>query len=173
MFAVLSHIGTAPNMAAMPIQFEKNVINFLPLSGARQMFDPVHRLKYASLPPYYDQMRVIVPQIAKEKGYKKVCVLYQDDEFGLEMLRGTEAALKSLNLPLVEKTSFKRGATDFSSQMAKLAAAVRSRGHGHHHPRDRRGHDRSPQDRLQSDFPGLQCALARAGALAIEASARS
>jgi branched-chain amino acid transport system substrate-binding protein len=122
-FAVLNHIGTAPNMAAMPIQFEKNVINFLPLSGARQMFDPVHRLKYASLPPYYDQMRVMVAQLAKEKGSKKICALYQDDEFGLETLRGTEAALKALNQPLVEKTSFKRGATDFSSQIAKLAAA--------------------------------------------------
>src|SRR5512134_2220497 len=28
-FAILSHIGTAPNMAAMPIQFERNVINFM------------------------------------------------------------------------------------------------------------------------------------------------
>jgi branched-chain amino acid transport system substrate-binding protein len=122
-FAVLSHIGTAPNMAAMPIQFEKNVINFMPLTGAREMFEPPHRLKFALVPPYYDQMRVILPRLVKEKGFKKVGILYQDDEFGLEVLRGTEAALKTLNLPLAEKTSFKRGATDFSSQVARLKAA--------------------------------------------------
>jgi branched-chain amino acid transport system substrate-binding protein len=122
-FAVLSHIGTAANMAAMPIQFEKNVINFMPLTGSRDMFDPLHKLKFSSAPPYYDQMRVIVPQLIKEKGYKKVGILYQDDEFGLEVLRGAEAGLKSLNMQLVEKTSFKRGATDFSSQVAKLKAA--------------------------------------------------
>jgi branched-chain amino acid transport system substrate-binding protein len=122
-FAILSHIGTAPNMAAMPIQLEKNVINFMPLTGAREMFEPPHRLKFALVPPYYDQMRVILPLLVKEKGFKQVGILYQDDEFGLEVLRGTEAALRTLNLPLAEKTSFKRGATDFSSQVAKLKAA--------------------------------------------------
>lgn len=122
-FAILSHIGTAPNMAAMPVQFERNVINFMPLTGARQMFDPFHRLKFALSPPYYDQMRVIVPQFVKEKGFKRVGILYQDDEFGLEVLRGAEAGLETLNMQLAEKTSFKRGATDFSSQVARLRAA--------------------------------------------------
>jgi branched-chain amino acid transport system substrate-binding protein len=122
-FAILNHIGTATNMAAMPVQFERNVINFLPLTGARQMFDPFHRLKFAYAPPYFDQMRVIVPQLVKEKGFKRVGILYQDDEYGLEVLRGTEAGLKTLDLTLVERTSFKRGATDFSSQIAKLKAA--------------------------------------------------
>jgi branched-chain amino acid transport system substrate-binding protein len=122
-FAVLSHIGTATNMAAMPIQFERNVINFLPLTGARQMFDPFHRLKFAYAPPYFDQMRVMVPQLVKDKGFRRVGILYQDDEYGLEVLRGTEAGLKTLGMSVVEKTSFKRGATDFSSQIAKLKAA--------------------------------------------------
>ncbi len=39
------------------------------------------------------------------------------------MLRGAEAGLKSINMELVEKTSYKRGATDFSSQVAKLKSA--------------------------------------------------
>jgi branched-chain amino acid transport system substrate-binding protein len=122
-FAIIAHIGTAANMAAMPIQFERNVINFLPLTGARQMFDPFDRLKFSFATPYFDQMRVLVPQLAKEKGAKKVGIIYQDDEYGLEVLRGTEAGLKTLGMALAEKTSFKRGATDFSSQIAKLAAA--------------------------------------------------
>ena len=46
--------------------------------------------------------------------------IYQDDEFGLEVLRGAEAGLKTMNMELAEKTSYKRGATDFSSQVAKL-----------------------------------------------------
>jgi branched-chain amino acid transport system substrate-binding protein len=122
-FAIIGHIGTGTNMAAMPVQFERNVINFVPLTGARQMFDPVHPLKFAFATPYFDQLRVFVPQLAKEKGATKIGIIYQDDETGLEMLRGTEAGLKSAGLSLTEKTSFKRGATDFSSQVAKLAAA--------------------------------------------------
>jgi len=122
-FAMVGHIGTAQNMAAMPVQFEKNVINFFPLTGAREMFDPFHRLKYAFSPTYYDQVRITLPKLVKEKNAKKVCTLYQDDEFGLEIQRGAEAAMKSMNMELTEKTSFKRGATDFSSQVAKLKAA--------------------------------------------------
>jgi branched-chain amino acid transport system substrate-binding protein len=50
-------------------------------------------------------------------------VLHQDDDMGTEVLRGAEAGLATLNVPLVEKASYKRGATDFSSQMARLKAA--------------------------------------------------
>ena len=36
-FAMIGHIGTAQNMAAMPVQFQKNVINFFPVTAAREM----------------------------------------------------------------------------------------------------------------------------------------
>ncbi len=122
-FAMLGHLGTAQNNAAMPVQFEKNVINFFPLTAAREMFEPFHKLKYSYLTPYFDQMRVYVPKIAKEKGFKKVCAFYQDDEFGLEVFRGGEAGLKTMGMDYAEKTSYKRGATDFSSQVARMKAA--------------------------------------------------
>jgi branched-chain amino acid transport system substrate-binding protein len=122
-FIMAGHIGTAHNNAAMPVQFEKNVINFLPLTAAREMYEPLNRLKYALLSTYYDQMLLMVPKLVKEKGLKKVCVIYQDDEFGLEVLRGAEAGLKKLNMDFTERTSFKRGATDFSSQVARMKAA--------------------------------------------------
>ena len=122
-FAMVAHIGTAQNMAAMPVQFEKNVVNFLPVTAAREMYEPTHKLKYAFAATYYDQMRNAVPKLVKEKGAKKVCAMYQDDEFGLEVLRGAEAGLKAINVEMAEKTSYKRGATDFSSQMAKLQSS--------------------------------------------------
>ena len=122
-FAMVGHIGSAHNMAAMPVQFEKNVINFFPINAAREMYDPPHRLKYAYFAPYYDQMRIATLRLMKDRNLKKACTLYQDDEYGLEVVRGAEAGLKLLDLELVEKTSFKRGATDFSSQVARMKAA--------------------------------------------------
>ena len=122
-FAMIGHIGTATNNAAMPVQFEKNVVNFFPVTAAREMYEPLHRLKFAYAVPYYDQVRIFLPRLAREKGATKVCTIYQDDEFGLEVLRGGEAGLKTLGLEFVEKTSYKRGATDFSSQVARLKAA--------------------------------------------------
>ncbi|MEK8050361.1 ABC transporter substrate-binding protein [Ideonella sp. DXS22W] len=122
-FLVAGTIGTAPANAAMPVQFEKNVINFLPITAAREMYEPFHKLKYSFAATYYDQIRLTLPKLVKEKGAKKVCSMYQDDEFGLEVIRGAEAALKGLSMEVAEKTTYKRGATDFSSQMAKLKAA--------------------------------------------------
>ena len=61
--------------------------------------------------------------MVKQKGSKRICTLYQDDDFGIEVQRGAEAGLKEINMTLVERTSYKRGATDFSSQVAKLKAA--------------------------------------------------
>jgi branched-chain amino acid transport system substrate-binding protein len=122
-FIMLAHIGTAHNLAAMPVQFDKNVINFMPLTSAREMFEPFNRLKYAFAVPYYDQIRVMAPKLAKDKSLQKICAIYQDDEFGLEVLRGAEDGFKAMGMSLTEKTSYKRGATDFSSQVARMKAA--------------------------------------------------
>ncbi len=122
-FIMAGHLGTAQNLASMPVQFEKNVVNFFPITAAREMYEPLDRLKYSFAATYFDQMRELLPGLIKEKNAKKVCTIYQDDDFGLEVLRGAEAGLKTAGMTLVEKTSFKRGATDFSSQVAKMKAA--------------------------------------------------
>jgi branched-chain amino acid transport system substrate-binding protein len=122
-FAMVGHLGTAHNMAAMPVQLERSVINFFPVSAGREMYEPAHPLKWANQATYYDQMRIAAPRLAKERNLKKVCTLYQDDEAGLEAVRGAEAGLKVIGMDLAEKTSYKRGATDFTSQVARMKAA--------------------------------------------------
>jgi branched-chain amino acid transport system substrate-binding protein len=122
-FAMVAHTGTAQNIATFPVLLEKNIISFFPVSAGREMYEPLNRLKYSFAATYYDQMRVMAPRLAKEKGAKKMCAIYQDDEFGLEVLRGTEAGFKASGIELTEKTSFKRGATEFSSQVARLKSA--------------------------------------------------
>jgi len=122
-FAALGSIGTPTAMAAMPIYLDAKVAHLFPLTGARQMFEPLHDLKYSFSAPYYDQIRAAMKRVIKDKGLKKVCAVYQDDDFGQEVLQGGEHALKDLGMTYAEKTSFKRGATDFSSQVAKMKDA--------------------------------------------------
>ena len=119
-FVTAGNIGTAIAMATMPIFFEKNIPHLFPLTAARQMYDPLHKLKYSFAATYFDQVRAGIKYLNKAKADRKWCVLYQDDDFGTEVLQGTEAGLKDIGKPLVEKTSYKRGATDFSSQVAKM-----------------------------------------------------
>ena len=122
-FMMVGHIGTAQNEAAMPIQFEKDVINFFPLTAARSMYEPFHRLKFSTLPTYYEQIHSSLPKLIRQKNVTKVCSIYQDDDFGIEVLQGTEEGLKAVKMTLTDKASFKRGATDFSSQVAKMQAS--------------------------------------------------
>jgi branched-chain amino acid transport system substrate-binding protein len=122
-FAMVGTIGTPTALASMPILFDKNVPHLFPLTAARQMYEPLHPLKYSFAAPYFDQMRAAVKHMVKARGYKKVCSLYQDDDFGQEVMQGAEAGLKELGMALTEKTTYKRGATDFSSQVARMKDA--------------------------------------------------
>jgi branched-chain amino acid transport system substrate-binding protein len=122
-FAALGSIGTPTAMAAMPLYLEKNVAHLFPLTGARQMYEPLHKLKYSNSAPYFFQMRAALKHLMKEKGLKSACAIYQDDDFGLEVKDGGEAALKDLGMKYAEVTTYKRGATDFSSQVQKMRGA--------------------------------------------------
>jgi len=122
-FASLGSIGTPTAMAAMPIYLDAKVAHLFPLSGAREMYEPVQPLKFSFAAPYYDQIRAGIKRLVKEKGLKKICTVYQDDDFGLEVMRGGEQGLKDLNMSFAEKTTYKRGATEFSSQVSRMKEA--------------------------------------------------
>lgn len=122
-FAMVAHLGTTDNLASLPIQFAKNVPNLNPITASKEMYEPFHKLKFGFSASYFDQMRTYVPKVAKEKGVKKVCSIVQDDDFGAEVAQGADAGLKTIGMSLAEKTSYKTGATDFSSQVARLKAA--------------------------------------------------
>ena len=87
------------------------------------MYEPLHRLKYSNSAPYYFQMRAALKYLIKEKGLKSACAIYQDDDFGLEVKEGGEAALKDLGMKYAEVTTYKRVTTDFSSQVQKMRGA--------------------------------------------------
>ena len=122
-FAMVAHLGTTSNLASMPIQFAKNVPNLSPITASKEMYEPFHKLKFGFTASYFDQMRIYLPKLVKEKNAKTVCTTYQDDDFGTEVMQGAEAGLKTIGMSLAEKTTFKTGATDFSSQVARMKAA--------------------------------------------------
>jgi branched-chain amino acid transport system substrate-binding protein len=120
---IIGQLGTATTLATMPLLEQKGVLNLFPLSSAREMYEPASPIKFAFLPPYFVYMRSTTAALVKQVAAKRPCALYQDDEFGLEILRGAETGLKDQGGELLEKVSYKRGATDFSSQVARLAAS--------------------------------------------------
>lgn len=122
-FAMMGTIGTPVVAATMPLVLEKKLNHLFPLTGAAFTYQPVQKYKFQMFAPYTDTVHAALRHMIKTKGLKKVGIMYQDDDFGQEVLRGAEGAVKDAGQSLCEKTTYKRGATDFSSQIARLKDA--------------------------------------------------
>jgi branched-chain amino acid transport system substrate-binding protein len=120
---MLGSLGTPMNNAVMTDQLSMNVPNLFPLTAARSMFDPFHELKFTSGSTYYDQIRTGIKFLVDKNNRSKVCVLYEDTDYGQEILDAAYDQLEEMNMPLIETASAKPTDTDFSSQIKKLQNA--------------------------------------------------
>ena len=80
-FAFVAPLGTPMNNACFKDQFAAGVPNLFPLSAARSMYEPFERLKFYGAASYVDQIRAGIQYFVKNKGVKRVCVMYQDTDF--------------------------------------------------------------------------------------------
>jgi len=122
-FAFIGNMGSPTAGATKPIISRKKIPQMFPLTAASLFYDPYDRYSFGGFTPYYDQGRMIVKWFKKEKNYSKFGLMYQDDEMGAIMKKGVEDELTAQGLKLAAAASYKRGATDFSSQIAKLKKA--------------------------------------------------
>jgi branched-chain amino acid transport system substrate-binding protein len=122
-FLLVANGGTPMNNAVMPEQFEKGVPNMFPLTSARSMYDPFHRLKFGLAASYYDQMRAGVKYFVEQKGKKALCAMYQDTDFGRDVMNGVWDQTKQMGIKLVAETAHKPTDSDFSASVARLRDA--------------------------------------------------
>ena len=138
----------------MPAQFEKNVPNVFPLTAARSMYEPFNRLKFGQFASYYDQMRAGVKYFVEKKGKKNVCAMYQDTDFGRDVLAGAVEQIAAMGMKLVGETAHKPTDTDFNASVAKLRDANCDLIVHRHH---RQGHHADHLDRAQAGLERRIC----------------
>jgi len=122
-FAIVGGLGTPMNNALFKDQFDAGVLSLFPLSAARSMYLPFHKLKFYGAASYVDQMKAGINYFVTKKGKKALCAMYQDTDFGKEVLDGVQAQAEKMNLKIVETTAHKPTDQDFSPQITKLKAA--------------------------------------------------
>ena len=122
-FAFVAPLGTPMNNACFKDQFAVGVPNLFPLSAARSMYEPFERLKFYGAASYVDQVRSGIDYFVKTKGKKAVCVMYQDTDFGKEVLEGAEQQTKKLGIKIAETTAHKPTDQDFTAPIGKLRSA--------------------------------------------------
>ena len=122
-FFTIEDGGTPMNNATFPMAIEKNMPKLLPLSAARSMFEPFHKLKFSQYSSYVDQMRAGVKYFVEQKGKKAVCAMYQDTDFGKDVLAGALQQTEAMGMKVVATTAHKPTDTDFTAAIAKLREA--------------------------------------------------
>ena len=124
-FALLLSVGTPTNNAVMAQQFDEGVPNLFPITGARSMVEPFHRMKFTQRGIYYDEVRAAVKYFLEEQGKNTTCIIYQDTDYGVEILEGTQDQLAEmgLELPTDRISAHKPTETEFTAAMLKLKAA--------------------------------------------------
>ncbi len=126
-FAMVATLGSPTTLAPQDIVLDAGVFQLFPVTSAEFTWTmekgrAQERLKFAITLPYADSIRATMKTLIEEKKLSKPCVMYQDDEFGKNVTDGFEAQLKAMKLKAAAVTSYKRGASDFSSQIAKMKA---------------------------------------------------
>ena len=69
-FMTLQDGGTPMNNATWPMAIEKDTPKLLPLTAARSMYEPYHRLKFSQTSSYVDQMRAGIKYFVEQRGKK-------------------------------------------------------------------------------------------------------
>ncbi|MGE0153738.1 MAG: ABC transporter substrate-binding protein [Reyranellaceae bacterium] len=126
-FANVGSMGSPTVLAAQDIVLEAGVPQLFPLTAAEFTFKfdpkkPQERLKFNNLLPYVESTRAAVKYMITSRNFKAPCILYQDDEYGKNVLDGFTQQLDSMKLKAASVTTYKRGASEFSSQIAKMKA---------------------------------------------------
>ena len=112
-FLMVGAMGTPMNIALMPRMFEANVPSLFPLTGAVQMYEPLHPMKFSYFVSYRDQIRGGMRYMVEKHGISKVCVQAISNDYGEENVHGYEQAVEELGLESVYLGRHKSTETDF------------------------------------------------------------
>ncbi|MEO8298571.1 MAG: ABC transporter substrate-binding protein [Burkholderiales bacterium] len=122
-FAFVGTTGSGATQASMPVALDRNVPMLFPMATGDSTFKPFHPLKFGLLGLAHDHMAAGVKFAYDKLGKRRFGMIYQDDDTGQSALRAAEEQLKKLGLTLLERTSYKRGDSNFAAQVSRLKAA--------------------------------------------------
>ena len=119
-FAMGSTSGTSHTLAMLPLLEENGIPSLNTVAPAKSHVVPPRRTLFAIGMSYEDGAFEVV-RFMKDKYPDAVWAsIVQDDETGQDQERGYERAVRDLKINSVSQQRFKRGQTDFSSEILRL-----------------------------------------------------
>jgi branched-chain amino acid transport system substrate-binding protein len=120
-FAIVAGLGTAAHSAVWDYLNERGIPDLWVMSGAHKWgADPkAHPWTVGILPDYFVEGTIFGKYISENFAGKKVVILYQNDDFGRDVLAGLKNGLDPSN-ELVSQQSYESTAVDIRSQVTNM-----------------------------------------------------
>jgi branched-chain amino acid transport system substrate-binding protein len=124
-FAIFNSLGTEHNLSVRSFLNATKVPQLFAGSGATTFGRDYKRYPYTIgfLPSYVGEGKVYARHILKTKPKAKIAVLFQNDDYGKDLLGGFKAGLGAKRKNLVAEQSYDPLSTDVSSQIARLRSS--------------------------------------------------
>jgi len=122
---VFNNVGTAHNAAVQKYLNDKKVPQLFVASGADRWADPAHfPWTIGFQPTYRGEAKVYARYLMKEKPGAKLCVLFQNDDFGKEYLSGLKEVLgDQYDKVVIKAQSYEVSDPTVDSQVVALQGA--------------------------------------------------
>jgi ABC-type branched-subunit amino acid transport system substrate-binding protein len=122
--AEVGTIGTVPNVAIQKYLNSKKVPQLFITAGGRRFNDPkAFPWTVPLYPDFETEGRVVAKYILKTKPEAKIGVLYQNDDYGKDYLKGLRAGLGPKESQIVMQASYELADPTIDSQIVQLKAA--------------------------------------------------
>jgi ABC-type branched-subunit amino acid transport system substrate-binding protein len=122
--AIIGSLGTPTNAAVQKYLASKKVPHLFITSGASRWNDPkTYPWATPFYPPYEQEARIYGKYIAKELPNARIAVIYQNDDFGKDYLKGFRDGLGSKSSLIVKEASYEVSEPTIDSQIVNLKAA--------------------------------------------------
>lgn len=119
--AIVNQVGTATSSSVRQYMNQKGVPQLFVQSGSNNFQQPkAFRFSTSALMSYEFEARVYGKEIARDKPNAKVAILYQNDDYGKDYLRGLKAGWGK---PLTAEVTYEQSDTTVDSQVLALKAA--------------------------------------------------
>ena len=121
-FCLYQVIGTSPCEAIRPILAESGIPLVAPATQSGSMSDMSRvaaELIFHTDTGYDKQTGILVDYILSQDSNAKIGLIYQDDDYGENVLKGAAAAEARTGIS-IQREAYQRGATDFAGQVANL-----------------------------------------------------
>src|SRR5438270_5253492 len=124
-FAMFNTLGTNNNIAIRQFLNQQGVPQLFVASGATTFGRDAKQYPWTIgyIPSYRGEAKVYARYLLKTKPKAKIAVLYQDDEYGKDLVSGLQAGLGKKASRIVKKVGYDPTASDVKSEVAQLKAS--------------------------------------------------